>query len=196
MTETHVESRGRTIQLGPLDTGSAQQLRPLFTSVLALTAIVLLLVCSNVANMLLVRGANRAAEIGVRFALGATRRRVLRLLMLENVILATGGVVVGLGLAVWGRTAFTRLLPPTTIPLDVQTRLDAPVLAFAAVVTAATVVVFGVLPALTASRVHIAGAVGGMLWPSGLLTVTALWAGCWAARRATRIDPARVLRAD
>jgi predicted permease len=161
MAESYAESRNRTIQVGPLDTGTAQQLRPLFTSLVALTGIVLLLVCSNVANLLLVRGSARSREIGVRFALGATRARVVRLLMIENVVLASAGAAAGIGLARWGHATFTRLLPPTTIPLDVPAPIDERTIAFVVVLTSLTVLVFGVVPALMTSRLRITDALGG-----------------------------------
>jgi putative ABC transport system permease protein len=72
--EAHAESRGRTIEVVPLDTGTVQQLRPLFVSLLVLSAVVLLIVCSNVTNLLLVRGTSRVREISIRLALGRHAR--------------------------------------------------------------------------------------------------------------------------
>jgi predicted permease len=158
MADRFVESRGRTLDVGPLDTGSAAQLRPLFASLIALTSIVLVLVCSNVANLLLVRGASRIREVGLRFALGATRARMVLQLMLENTMLAAGGALAGVGFAAWGRAWLVGLLPTTTVPIDVQAPLDARVLRFVVAVTAATVVGFGLLPAFVTSRVRVTAA--------------------------------------
>jgi predicted permease len=161
MAQTHAESRGRRIEVGPLDTGSVQQLRPLFVSVLALTSIVLLIVCSNVANLLLVRGASRVRAMAVRFALGATRGHLVRMLMLENTILAAAGAIVGVALTAAGRRTLLRTAPATTIPLNLETRLDLQVLVFIVALTSATVLLFGVLPALATTRLRIAETLSG-----------------------------------
>jgi hypothetical protein len=143
MANSHAESRGRTIDVVPLDTGTVQQLRPLFLSLLALSSVVLMVVCSNVANLLLVRGASRVREIAIRLALGATRAQVLSKLMLENATLAGAGAVVGLALTIVGRRALIRLTPQTNIPLNLETPVDFGVLAFLVVLGSATVLLFG-----------------------------------------------------
>ena len=161
MAQTYVESRGRTIEAGPLDTGTVQQLRPLFTSLLALTSVVLVIVCSNVANLLLVRGASRVRPIAIRFALGATRAHLVRTLMLENSVLAAAGAIVGVALTAVGRYTLVRIAPVTTIPLNLETRLDLRVLVFIVALTSATVLLFGVLPAVLTARLRITEALRG-----------------------------------
>ena len=161
MAQTYAESRGRTIEAGPLDTGTVQQLRPLFTSLLALTFVVLVIVCSNAANLLLVRGASRVRTIAIRFALGATRAHVVRTLILENSILAAAGAILGTALTAAGRHTLVRIAPATTIPLNLETRLDLRILVFIVALTSTTVLLFGVLPALVTTRLRITDALGG-----------------------------------
>jgi predicted permease len=216
MVQTYAESRGRTIEVVPLDTGTMQQLRPLFTSVLALTSVVLLIVCSNVANLLLVRGATRVRTIAIRFALGATRAHVVRTLMLENTILAAAGAAVGLALTAVGRYALIEIAPTTTIPLDLEPRPDLRVLVFMVGLTSATVLLFGVLPAIMTTRVRITEALAGqtrgitigrtrvrnvLVSAQFALSLTTLVGGTLFLKRAQTIealdrgfaDPARVL---
>jgi predicted permease len=161
MAEAYVESRGHAISVVPLDTGVLQQLRPLFISLLALTTVVLLIVCSNVANLLLVRGASRMREIAIRFALGATRARVVMMLMTENALLAVAGTAVGVAVSTWGRHALIRLIPTTTIPLSVDVPFDVHMRIFVIVLTSATVMLFGLMPALVTSRIQFTRGLAG-----------------------------------
>jgi predicted permease len=121
---------------------------------LGTVVLTLLLACVNVANLLLVRGAERSAELGVRVALGAARRRIVRQLLVESLLLAVGGAVAGLLVGV----ATTRLLSAFTLPggigLDaVGLGLDGRVLAFTLALAGITALVFGLAPAVTAARV-------------------------------------------
>src|SRR5262249_9044701 len=126
---------------------------PLAT-LMAAVCLVLLVVCANVANLLLARGAARERELSVRMALGAGRVRVVRQLLTERLILAVLGGVAGLLLAIWGSQALLRLAGqgPGAIPLDV--RMDWRVLGFTVLVTGMTAVLFGLAPALRATRVE------------------------------------------
>ena len=122
--------------------------------------LILLLACSNLMNLLLVRAISRAPEIAVREALGAGRSRVARLLLLESLLLASLGGVVGLTLSAWAM----RVLPALPIPTPggaLDTGFDARVLAFGALLTLATGLFFGLAPALRTARTDVATALRG-----------------------------------
>ena len=120
---------------------------------LAAVALVLLIACVNVASTMLARGEERRAEIAVRAALGASRARIVRQLLVESLVLGVLGAVFGLVLGAWMLRAFLAL---STMPLGGQiVALDGRVLAFTAVLGLLTPLVFGVLPALQASRLDL-----------------------------------------
>src|SRR5262245_61814342 len=119
---------------------------------MAAVGLVLLTGCANVANLLLVRGAARAREIGVRLALGADRGRLVRQLLTESVMLGALGGVVGLIVAVWLMHVLETFKPPVPVPLAIDLRLAPSILAFTAVLSVATGLLFGLAPALHASR--------------------------------------------
>jgi predicted permease len=118
---------------------------------LSVTAIVLLTACANIANLLLARAAGRAAEMAVRLSIGASRRQILRQLLVESCTLALLGGIAGLLVARWTLAGIATLLPAeaaTTVPAE----LDASVLAFALGLSVLTGLVFGLYPALHSTR--------------------------------------------
>ena len=125
---------------------------------LGAAAVVLLIACGNVAGLLLARAAARESELSVRAALGASRRALVRLLFSEAILLALVGGVLGMLVATFAIDGLKALLPPT-IPRVGEIRLDGWALAFALAASAVTALVFGMVPALLASRSSLASGV-------------------------------------
>jgi predicted permease len=136
------------VSLADLVLGNARHLLLLFAAAVAL---LLLLACANVANLILAQSGGRRHEMGIRAALGATRRRLIRLQLTESLLLSLLGTAAGLGIAVVGVRAFKRFAPPGLPRLD-EVGLDTNVLLFAAAVAATTAMLCGLVPAIQASR--------------------------------------------
>jgi putative ABC transport system permease protein len=128
------------------------QVRPVFLAMMGAVGFVLLIACANVANLLLSRSVHRAREVAVRIALGATRWRVIRQLLVESVLLGCLGGVAGLGLAAIGVRLFDRAVAETGKPYWIVFSMDYVVFAFLAAICLFTGVLFGLAPALQASR--------------------------------------------
>ena len=119
--------------------------------VFVIVGLVLAIACSNLATLLLVRGTARAKEVSVRLAMGATRRQLVRHLLIESLLLSLTGGIAGCILAWWGM----RALQGIDLPFRVDLTVDYRVLGFAIVLSQLTGVVFGLAPALKATRVDL-----------------------------------------
>ncbi|HXI29491.1 MAG TPA: ABC transporter permease [Vicinamibacterales bacterium] len=119
---------------------------------MGMVGLVLLIACANVANLLIARGFMRQREIAVRLSLGASRGRLVRQLLVESLLLATVGGALGLGIAFALTRTLLALVPQQGQPLLITAQPDPRVLAFAIILSFATGIVFGVVPALRASR--------------------------------------------
>ena len=148
----------RSVQLlrmsGAMDPRDQEEVLPVAGIAMGVVALVLLIACANLASLLLARAAIRRRETAIRQALGASRRRLIRQWLTESVLLGIAGGAVGLILAVWANQLLVSRLQSTPLAA-LEFGLDYRVLAFTLVVSIATGIVFGLAPALQASRLNI-----------------------------------------
>jgi putative ABC transport system permease protein len=147
LAEKHPGSNARqSMTLEPLLDAVVGEMRPALMLLLGAVALVLLIACANVANLLLARAADRQREVAVRLAMGATRGRLLRQLLTESVLLALLGGLVGVALAYAGLEALVASLPGN-VPRADEVGIDLSVLLFTAAVAVVTGLAFGIVPA-------------------------------------------------
>jgi predicted permease len=141
-------------------------LKPLYI-VMGMVALVLLIACANIANLLLARAAARTGEISVRLALGCSRARLVRQLLTESALLSIAGAAAGLAISRWATQSLARMILGGPVGLKLSLDPDIRVFAFLAALSIATAVIFGLAPALRSTRVDLAPALKGLRRGSG-----------------------------
>ncbi|MGH9711846.1 MAG: ABC transporter permease [Candidatus Acidiferrales bacterium] len=132
--------------------GLKSDIRPALAILMAAVAVVLLIACANVANLVLARAASRRKEIAIRLALGGSRGRLVRQMLTESFVLASLGTALGLTIAFWTSRSLAAFLPPYANKASFDTRPDAVVFAFSLGLTVITALLFGLAPTLEASK--------------------------------------------
>jgi len=143
-----------TMTLVPLRDELTGRIRPALTALMGAVACVLLIACANVANLLLARMTRREHDLAMRAALGAGRARLVRQLLVESMVLGLVGGGVGILVGAFAVPLLTRLAPPTMARLT-DARLDARIVVFCLLLSLATAIAFGLLPAIRAARTDI-----------------------------------------
>lgn len=148
--QTMARFKAKQIELDPGERGQSslhEEAQPPLILLLGVTAFVLLIACANIANLLLVRGAGRAGEMAVRLSIGASRWQLVAQLLVESVVLAALGGLVGIVVSRWTLDLIASLLPPEAAS-TMDFSLDRMVMLYAAGLTLATGLLFGLFPAL------------------------------------------------
>jgi predicted permease len=137
-----------------VETQRASDFAPTLLLIFAASMLLLLLACANVSILLLARGTSRAHEFAVRAAIGASRGRLARQLLVESLLLAVGGAALGVAGGYWGLPATLRLLPPNSVPVGnlIPVPVNVPVLLFSAGLAIASALIVGLSPALSFLR--------------------------------------------
>jgi len=150
-------NKGRDLRAGTLsEDGASGLLMPVMATLMGVVGLVLLIACANLAGLLLARSAGRQREVALRFAVGASRGRLVRQMLVENLLLAGAGGAAGLLLAWWTSGMMRFFVPPTPYPVALDATLSPRVIGFAIALTAVTAIISGLLPALRGSRTDVA----------------------------------------
>src|SRR5438477_12172675 len=153
----HETNKGWDVSLWTLHERLVRDVKPSLLVLLGAVGLVLLIACANIANLLLARSAARQKEIAIRAAMGASRTRVLRQMLTESILLSAIGGVAGLVLSIWLTDVLMSMLPEGAPRLE-QVGIDYRVLTFALGVSALTGILFGIVPALQASKLDVTSA--------------------------------------
>ena len=136
-------------------------LRPVAAGLMIAIGLVLLVACANVANMLLARASGRQREIGIRLAIGASRRRLIQQLLTESLVLAALGAFAGITFAAFAVQVIAALPLPIPVPVALNLHIDARVVLFTTLVATGAGLLAGLAPALRATRVNLAADMKG-----------------------------------
>jgi putative ABC transport system permease protein len=143
---TNQEYAGRGIYVQPLAEFYFGPVRRALLILMGAVALVLLIACANIANLLLAKSMSRAHEIAIRNAMGASRARIIRQMLIESAVLGLMGGVLGLLIASWGTRLLFNLIPTGTIPAGVDVTMNVQVLLFTLAVSLVTAFIFGLWP--------------------------------------------------
>lgn len=147
-------NKGWDVTLSLIHERMVREVKPSLLALLGAVGFVLLIACANVANLLLARSAARQKEIAIRAAMGASRGRVLRQMLTESILLSAIGGIAGLLLSIWLTDVLISILPEGAPRMD-QVGVDYRVMAFALGISALTGILFGLVPALQASKLDV-----------------------------------------
>lgn len=137
-------------------------------ALMGLVGLVLLIACTNLANLLLARATERSKEIAIRLSIGASRARIIRQLLTESLMLALAGGLAGILLAGWIIDAIVGLKPPVDIPITLELHVDWRVMVFSMIVSIITGLLFGLVPALQATKPDLVSALKDVASQSGM----------------------------
>jgi predicted permease len=161
------QTAGYYIHLAPMRQHLVAAVRPAILTLMVSVIFLLLIACANVGNLLLVRASLRQQEFSVRAAMGANRSRLVSPILIEAGLLSAMGTVVGLGLA-WAGILALRALAPANLPRLEDVHIDGAVLAYSALAGLASAAIFGIVPALQASRPGLMNVLRGVSRTSGM----------------------------
>jgi predicted permease len=168
-SSTDAGVRARVVPFWQMPSGAPSYVLPTLTVLIAMGLLVLAIACANIAGLVLVRGVSRRGEIAIRMALGASRTRIVRLLIVENLVLAIPGAFIGVLLADSGIPVLVGyaewLAAPERVFFNIQ--VDGLVIGFAVLVACASALVFGFVPALQSSRVDLVSVINEDASPRG-----------------------------
>jgi putative ABC transport system permease protein len=153
----HETNKDWDVSIWTLHERLVREIKPSLLALLGAVGLVLLIACANVANLLLARSAARQKEMAIRAALGASRSRVLRQMLTESILLSAIGGIAGFVLSIWLTNVLMAMLPEGAPQLE-QVGIDYRVLTFALGVSTLTGILFGIVPALQASKLDVTGA--------------------------------------
>jgi predicted permease len=148
------EYAGRGIYLQSLSQFYFGSVRQALFILLGAVALVLLIACANIANLLLAKSMSRSHEIAIRNAMGASRARIIRQMLIESTVLGLLGGGLGLLIASWGTRLLSNLIPSGILPTGVEITMSVQVLLFTLAVSLVTAFIFGLWPAIQGSRTH------------------------------------------